>query len=232
MLNNITNSFSTFRPEYLPSLEYFWKIAQCDSVVFTDHLQYSKRSPVSISPPLIDEESRLRIPVSHKPMLQPICLKQVDDHSNWRQRHFKTLKHSFHNFPYGYYYLPLLNDFYQAESSNLADLLHSLNLQIIQWLHLKCRLYRSKDHQINKDPHSFIKYWQHKLGSSNYMISHEVVKNQWINPSVLNDQKVEFRFFPDFPDYHILESFREKSIISFLMQFGPEAGYIICQYMD
>jgi len=223
--------FSTFRPEYLPSLEYFWKIVQCDFVVITEHLQYTKRSPISISAPLNEPASILRIPVSHKPLLEPIYLKRVDDHSNWRKRHFKTLQHIFHQYPYGYYYLPLLEKTYKTASPYLSEFLYRLLQQVVQLLHLDLELYQSGKIDVPIEPHSFIKNWQDKSSGAKYLISYEALEKEWLNQDDLNQIRIQYDYFSGYPEFHILKTYKDKSVINFLMQFGPEAGYILRQYL-
>lgn len=224
-------NFSTFRPEYLPSLEYIWKIVQCNFVVITDHIQYTKRSPISISAPLNESDSLLRIPVLHKPLLEPIYLKRVDDHSNWRKQHFKSLQHIFHQFPYGYYYLPLLEEIYNSASSYLSEFLFILLKQIGQWLHLDLELHRSGKFNVPNEPHNFIKYWQDKSNGTKYLISLEALEKEWLNQDILIQIRIQYDYFSGYPDYHILKTYKNISVINFLMQFGPEAGYILKQYL-
>ena len=65
---------TALRPEYLPGLDYFWKLAQCEALIFTDHFQYVKRSPITVSPPLSGFGSSLRIPVRHTE--KPLAIKE------------------------------------------------------------------------------------------------------------------------------------------------------------
>lgn len=224
------STFSTFRPEYFPDLEYFWRLSQCDHAVLTDHIQYTKRSNVSVSAPLSETENRLRIPVRHKPLLQPICEKSVDEHENWRQRHIKTLKHTFNHFPYAYYYIPLMEELYLTLSSNLTDILYKLITSIITWLHMNIRLYRTTEYSVLSDPHDLVELWYEKLDAPNYLVTQQVFDRGWLKREELISRSIPFRMFSEFPEYHIMQTYRYKSILHFLMQFGPEAGYLIRQY--
>jgi hypothetical protein len=223
--------FSTLRPEYLPSLEYFWKIVQCDFVVITEHIQYTKRSPISVSSPFDNEDSLLRIPVLHKPPFESIFNKRVDDHNNWRKSHFKTLQHKFHQYPYGYYYLPFLEEFYQSASSNLSGFLIKLIQNLVIWLNLELKIYPSGELDYNLEPHLFIKSCQNKFNGAEYLITREALEKKWLDKDILYKKKVHYAYFAQYPNYHILIAHKDKSVLTFLMQFGPEAGYILKQYL-
>lgn len=224
-------TFSTFRPEYLPSLSRFWDLAQCDHIIFTDHLQYTKKSPLSTSAPLNGPDERLRIPVSHHPLKQPICMKTVDDHNNWRKRHLKTLSHTFHHFPYGYYYLPLLEERYVTDTDNLSDILISFLEALLSWLHFDRKIHRASSVNSIKNVHDFIDLWYRNLEADRYLTKQDVFINRWLTETELKQRRISYGYFAPFPDYHILQAYKDLSILHFLMQFGPEAGYLIRQYM-
>lgn len=224
-------TFSTFRPEYLPNLLYFWKLAQCNHAVLTDHLQYTKRSAVSISTPLNRTDQYLTIPVNHKPLVQPIYKKAIDDHNPWRKTHERTLYHVFHHHPYGYYYLPLLKELYFNSGVKLSDLLISLIEHCARWLNLEVSFHRSSEHGISSDPYTFLDSWAHRFQPVRYLVSEEIFTNTWLEPESLESSGIVYDTFQAFPAYHILETYKEKSILAFLMQFGPEAGYLIRQYL-
>lgn len=225
-------AFSTFRPDYLPSLEYFWYMTQCDKIVLTDHFLYSKRSPVALSAPLAEKSNRLRIPVKHDMDQRPIFQKIVDDQSNWQKKHWKTIYHTFHNYPFAYYYLPLLEKMFSQPENRLNILNKNMIQQIAAWLNFPSDMMGVSDFFPKKDNNELVVYFSEKFHAETYLIFHHYLTNNWIDASYLKARQINYDYFKPFPDYHLLVSYRHHSVLKFIMQFGPEAGYLIKQYMD
>lgn len=222
---------STARPEYLPGFEYFWKLAQSDILIFTDHFQYVKRSPITVSPPLSGFGSSMHIPVRHTEKPLSIKDKKIDLRQNWQTKHFKSLYHQFHLTPFAYYYLPRFEEIYMKNRENLADFLIELLENIIGFLHLPLKIMRASQLGFKTDNNSTIIDWCHRLQVSKYLTSQEVITNSWIDRNMIEDAGIKVKTFAPLPDYHILQSYTEFSVIGFLMQYGPEAGYILKQYL-
>ena len=97
---------ATITPAYLPPLGYFWRMAQADRIIITDHFQYVKRSSISVRAAQEEKGLRLRIPVLHDQMPVPIRQKKPDNSTPWTKKHFRSISHLFHDAPYAYHNLP------------------------------------------------------------------------------------------------------------------------------
>ncbi len=222
----------SFRPAFFPSLEYFWHIAQCDVAVFADHLQYTKGSSINRSAPLYDTNDILRIPVRHNGEHTGIFNKQIDLHSPWRQKHLKTIRHLFHNFPFAYYYLPELEELYGENFRNLGDFLWRLTERLVKWLHLPVKLLRSSKLGGEGCAEELIFNWCKLSGATFYIGSAEAFKNKWADQEKLDSFGIGTLLFAPLPESHLLQNYASLSIIHYLLQFGPEGGYIIRQYLS
>ncbi len=221
----------TFRPAYFPSLEYFWQIAQCDEAVFADHLSFSKGSLINRSAPFNDEQTILRIPVLHNRKRLQIFATQIDPKSNWKQKHLKTIHHFFHQWPFSYYYLPELNVIFNEEYGSLGNFLWRLNTKIIQWLHLSVKLARSSELNFDDSAENLIIQWCTQLKAKVYISEAQTFEQGWVKRKLLETKGVQTLTFKPLPSSHLIKNYQLLSILGFLMQFGPEAGYIIRQYL-
>ncbi len=225
-------TFSTFRPDYLPTLEYFWYLTQCDIVVLTDHFLYSKRSPVALSPPLAENSDKLRIPVKHNRQQLPIFQKQIDSEKNWQKKHWKTIYHTFHNYPFAFYYLPLLKELFDGFDNRLNAVQKILLKQIAEWLHSPREMVCVSDFFYDKNNNELVQFFSGQFKAYTYLILPHYFTNNWVDASYLKAHKINYRYFATFPDSNLLNAYANNSILKFLMQFGPEAGYLIKQYLD
>lgn len=218
-------------PAYFPTLEYFWNLAQCDVLILTDHFQYSKRSPLTISAPLQESQPALTIPVRHGDPQAAIFEKQIDNHSNWSRKHLQTIRHLFHHAPYEYIYLPLMEDLLTNHPNALADFLTASLSTMIDLLHLKTKIVRASESEHSGNNEKLIKEWCNDNNCNRYLSNQEVYDHNMVNPEILRQDRIEPHVFVPFPEYHILKSNRELSILYFLFHFGPEAGYLLRQYL-
>ncbi len=222
---------TTARPEYLPDLNYFWNIAQSDLLILTDHFQFVKRSSITVSPPLSGFGSSMHIPVKHTGAPVPIMDKKVSLGRNWRVKHFKSIYHQFHLAPFGYYYLPLFEEIYKDNTDSLSDFLIILLKKIIYFFHLQIEILRASDIGFSQNSNETIVDWCQNNSALHYITSDEVVQNRWINMEMIEENGIELSTYSALPNYNILTSYNGFSVIGFLMQYGPEAGYILKQYL-
>ncbi len=223
---------TALRPAYLPSVEYFWQAAQCNIVVFADHLQFTKGTNINRSAPLHTAEDVLTIPVRHLKQQQTIAQKSIDDHLPWRQKHMKTLKHLFHNFPFAYYYLPQMEEILNEEWRNLGDFLWHTTNKLVEWLRLPVKLVRSSELGATGNSEELIVRWCEEFDTQIYMASEEAFNKKWVQKEELKKQGIQCYVFKPIPESHLMQNFAGLSALHFLLQFGPEAGYIIRQYLS
>ena len=222
---------STFRPEYFPTLEYFWRFAQCDHVVLTDHFQYSKRKTFTISAPITDINIVLHIPVIHDNEVNPLYKKHISYNNDWPQKHVLTLKHQYHKQPFEYLYFPALKNLLYSRENHLSYFLANHIEQIAKWLHLDIQIYRASEIGYQSDNNRCVLEWCHSLKCNIYINSAFVFEQNFVNKKKLEKNYISIREFKDYPAANIFQYYKDKSILSFLFQFGPEAGYLIRQFL-
>jgi hypothetical protein len=116
------------QPMYLPWIGYFGMIDRADTFVYYDDVQFVRRSwqrRNKIKVPGGDF-TWLTVPVE-KDFGQEIREVEIKD-NGWRDKHWKSIHHSYANAPYFDEYSPLLKDIYESECVSLL----SLNITIIE----------------------------------------------------------------------------------------------------
>ncbi|MHB2147861.1 WbqC family protein [Calditrichota bacterium LG25] len=221
---------STFRPAFLPDLMYFWQMSQCQIAIFADHLPFSKGARINRSAPLNTPQDVLTIPVQHETSENQIFKRKVAEQTFWKQKHVKSLRHLFHNFPFAEYYLPEIEDLYGTDFVYLGDLLFELHLKLVKWLHLPLQIYRSSKLDFKGDASRLVGAWCKQFQCEAYIAPEQTFKKQWIDARVLKAQNIRALLFAPLPHSTFLENYARKSILHFILQFGPEAGYILKQY--
>ncbi len=218
---------TAIRPAYLPPLKTFWNISQVDVALFADHLQYVKRSDITASAPLTPEEQRLRIPVKHNPQPLAIAQKITNAQDNWQRKHWQTLRHVYHDYPFAYYYLPQVQEWYAEAQDSLADFLFKVTTNLGNFLHLDVSWKRSSEIQLNGLSHE--DYIIKSVGaqqSAEYLTE----RKNGLDWDILQMSGIQRRSFTPLPSVHLFQSYAGESVLTFLMQFGPKAGYMIRQF--
>jgi len=223
---------SAVMPAYWPSLQFFWQAAQCQTIILTDHFQYTKRSCSTSSALLHSAQPALRLPVRHLDPAASIAEKQFDPNSLWRKKHLQTIHHLFHNTPYAYYYLPAIEELLSAEENSLSDFLYATTKQILNWLHFENELNQSSKLPHSGSHESLLQNWCDHFRCDTCLTETIHLDKGMINQKALEKTGIRCRSFTPFPEYHILQSNRNLSILNFLMDYGPEAGYLIRQYLS
>ncbi|MGD9900795.1 MAG: WbqC family protein, partial [Calditrichaceae bacterium] len=209
----------------------FWNAAQCDILYFTDHFQFTKRTALSISPCLAGKDDRLRIPVKHDHGTKLICEKKTDDTVNWKQRHYKTIRHTYASYPFAYFYLPVLDEFFKNNNMMLSSFVIDLNRLLIRFLSLNLTTYNASERPYDLNNDETIISWCKKNNTDVYINAHQIFENGWLNESALETAGLKTKHFSNFPEYNIFQNYRSYSILKFIFQYGPEAGYMIKQYL-
>ena len=135
------------------------------------------------------------------------------------------------NTPYAYYYLPIIEELLENHPPNLADFLHATLSELMRLLHLDLQILRSSELGHNGTNEALITEWCQQTKSTVYAADSAIFNEGRVDEKILLQNGITCKRFAPFPDYHILHSNRYLSILYFLFQFGPEAGYMLRQYL-
>jgi len=226
----MTKTLCTLRPAFWPNLEYFWRMYQCQTVILTDHLLFVKQSEMTVSAPFREEKQRLRIPVKHTGRPQTIAEKEMDGQHAWRREHIDAIKRIFVNSSWHFLYLDQIKNLYDRAGKNLTDLLYQLIAFQANALHLKTPLVTSARLRPAGDATQFILEACAQWGCNGYRAERQVFERGWVDRRRLEKAGIGTSVFDPLPDVHILQVAAKFAALSFMMDFGPEAGYLFRQF--
>jgi hypothetical protein len=120
------------QPQYIPWLGYFHKIAQCDTFVILDNVQYKTRE--------FQNRNRIRTEKGWMWLTVPVVTKdgcrlrmadvEIDNTMPWQRKHLGSLKTSYASSPYFKEYYAFFEQSFQRQWIKLAD----LNVHIIRFV--------------------------------------------------------------------------------------------------
>lgn len=116
---------SISQPAYLPWLGYFHRIAQSDLHIVLDHVQFERRSFTNRNRVRMSNGSCwLTVPVKTKGRFAtlPIESVEIDDDTDWRTKHWKTLYHGYGKTPHFREHAAFFESVYRRPWRFLGDL--------------------------------------------------------------------------------------------------------------
>jgi len=132
------------QPNFLPWMGYFYKMAKCDIFIFLDNVQFSKNSfqnRVKIKTP--QGAQWLTVPV-HFRFGQLTYEVQIDNQTNWREKHLKTFEMNYKRAPFFDEVYFLLKDIYlKAKWTSLVDFNIELIMKICGYLDIKPQIMKA-----------------------------------------------------------------------------------------
>ena len=122
------------QPAYLPYLGLFYKMTQCDTFIFSDHMQFEPRAFQQRNY-VRSKEGRilLTVPVLAKGTLQRTDEVMIDNSQPWARKHWRTIL-------LNYQHAPFFNDhrsFFERTYGETWKRLVDLNVSITLYL-MKC----------------------------------------------------------------------------------------------
>lgn len=116
------------QPQYIPWLGYFDKIRKSDCFVFLEQSQYKPREFQNRNKIRTDSWMWLTVPVISG--LNRICDVKIDNRTDWRRKHLKSLKVWYGKAGFFKDYFPFFEEVYGNNWEKLVD----LNIHIIKYL--------------------------------------------------------------------------------------------------
>lgn len=132
------------QPEYLPYIGFFDRIKKADTFVILDNVQYQKNAFINRNKIKTSQGWQwLTVPVKKREKLDDINKLQIDNSSNWKEKHLKTIILNYKKTPYFKKYIGLFEDVYKKEWNLIADLDIYLIENIIEMLEIKKEIKKS-----------------------------------------------------------------------------------------
>lgn len=217
-------------PCYLPPVFFFQKLICAEVFVIADDFQFSKhalinRARIKTAP----GPNWLTVPVRTRARdSQTTRQVAIENSSNWREKHWRSLEVSYIYAAYFEMYAEELAGFYQREWFSLLD----LNLALIDFLNsafgINRKLHFSSDLKLKSTGADKLCEMLSALNCTTYLVEDEL-KNH-LSSALFSENGFELRFFtPGASEYHQLHGdfTHGLSAIDLLLNEGPESRAFI-----
>lgn len=215
---------------YIPWKGYFSLIAEADTFVFYDDVQFTKN----------DWRNRNRIKTPNGPLWLTIPVGQALDRlineveltdSSWQKKHFKSLQFSYQKAPYFERYLDFLKETYLNTTwRNLSELNQFLIKTIAtEFLGISCRFENSSDYQLKGTKEDRLLDLLSQVGATEY-ISGPAARD-YLSPSRFENLGIkltyfDYRGYPEYPQLHP-PFIHEVSILDVLFHCGGRSALML-----
>jgi len=214
------------QPQYIPWLGYFHKIAQCDTFVILDNVQYKTRE--------FQNRNRIRTDKGWMWLSVPVVTKdgcrirmadvEIDNIMPWQRKHLGSIKTSYATAPYFKEYYGFFEDTFRRQWLKLSD----LNVHITRFVMDKLSIttpivFESELNVITPKTQRIIDICK-KMNADIYLSG--VGAKEYLEESLFPEQRITlyYQHF-DHPEYkHCFEPFMPyMSIIDLLFNCGPQS---------
>ncbi len=220
------------QPVYLPWLGLFHKIAQADTFVLFDTVQYQPRDynnrnqiwtpkgPIWLTVPVLSKGHRDK----------PISAIQINNSEPWQRKHLKTIEQSYHKAKYWDDYHASLYTFYYCQRwENLRTLNSCLLYQLLGWLDIPLKsLLWASDYTFHGTKSELVLDMCKQLKATTYIFG--ALGKDYADVKAFEQAGIEVRF-QDYqhPTYTQFGGpFQSHlSVIDLLMHHGPKAKEIL-----
>jgi hypothetical protein len=115
------------QPHFLPWLGYLHRMAQVDTFVVLDHVQFERRNYQNRTMIRMEDEARwLTVPVVQRSQKERIIDKEIDNRPDgakwWAPNHFATLRHAYRHAGFFGTYAAALKQLFETRRERLVDL--------------------------------------------------------------------------------------------------------------
>jgi hypothetical protein len=213
------------QPMYLPWMGYFGMIDIADVFVFYDDIQFVERSWQRRNKirTYTKNEVWLTVPVIKK-FGQKINEVKINNSTNWREKHRKTIKYSYSKAPYFKDYKDIFEEIYDKEWEYLCELDIHIIKTISEILGLKTKFILSSELNVEGKKTDRLINVLKKINATEY-ISGPSAK-AYIEPEKFKKEKISLCWFEfNHPTYSQIhgEFIPYLSVIDLLFNVGEEA---------
>ena len=218
------------QPTYLPWLGLFAKIAQADTFVLFDQVQYQPR----------DYNNRNKIWSSHGPMWltvpvltkghreKPISEIEINNALPWQRKHWKSIEQSYRKATYWKDYFEFLRFVYFRPWLRLSQISNCILERYMYLLDMKVNYLRASDYHFHGTKSDAIIDMCQQLGASTYIFG--ALGRDYADVKAFEAAGIEVRF-QDYqhPTYSQFGGAFQShlSIIDLLFHHGPKAKEIL-----
>lgn len=139
------------QPQYFPWLGYFHKILSADVFILLDNVQFKKndwQNRNKIKTP--QGPQWLTVPVLHD-FGQKISEVRIDNRTDWRSSHLKSLKMNYAKAPYFKDYMPRLESILERSWESLSELNIAVTKLFADLFGIRTKMVLASDYQVTEE---------------------------------------------------------------------------------
>jgi len=157
------------QPQYIPWLQFFYKIDRADIFINLDTVSFQKGGVQNRNKILTNGvEAWLTVPVKHN-LGQALNKVEINNESNWSKKHLSTLVQNYSKSKYFKHYLPELEMIYSDKWMLLSDLNFYLMKKILKWLDISTPIHKSSEMNAIGSGSELILNICKEVGASSYL---------------------------------------------------------------
>lgn len=157
------------QPQYLPWLPYFLKIEECDLFIFLDTVDFQKNGLQNRNQIKTAQGGHwLTVPVRQQ-LGQKILETKIDNSTDWRRKHWQTIRQCYGKAAAFKAYADELEAFYMREWSGLAELAIAMTEMLMRWLDIRTPVMKSSDMSATGAASDLVLNLCREVGASRYL---------------------------------------------------------------
>ena len=213
------------QPAYLPWLGFFHKLIVSDVFIILDKVQYQKN--------YFTNRNRIKTPQGEAWLTLPVLISghtekkinemEVDNKSNWRKKHWKSIEFNYNKAPFFENYRAYFESFYNKEWNKLHDILRENMNFFIKELGIKTQLYLQSELGFNQKKQELILEMCNYFDSDLFVFGTDGKNYADIDYFLKNNRKIYFQEYthPVYPQL-FNEFIPNLSVIDLLFNVGSK----------
>ncbi len=218
---------------YLPWLRYFHKIANCDTFVIFDNIQFNKngwqnRNKIKAS----SGEFILTVPILQK-FQQLLSEVQIDTKQGWQRKHWGALQSSYQKATHFKEHETFFLEIYEKTWEHLNDLNYEILFYLLKTLGISTRIIRSSELSLKGEATERLVGICKELGARTYLTG-AYAAQVYLDANLFKREGIELAFqefeCPRYSQlYPTLGFIPELSIVDLIFNTGPKSLEILLQ---
>ena len=228
---------SVNQPAYLPWLGYFHRIAVSDAHVVLDHVQFGKNSVTNRNKVRTAEGwCWLTVPLRTKGRFGNLAIRalEIDNSTDWRSRHWKTLRQSYGQAPYFADHGAYFEAMYARDWRLLADLLRDMTSYLLRALGITTRLMFSSDMEPRGAKEELVLDLCRKAGANLYLSGahgRNYLREELFERAGIAVAYQQYRH-PEYQQGTASDFVPAMSIVDLLFNYGPRSLEVLMKNQD
>jgi hypothetical protein len=223
------------QPHFLPWLGYLHRMAQVDTFVVLDHVQFERRNYQNRTMIRMEDEARwLTVPVVQRSQKERIIDKEIDNRPDgakwWAPNHFATLRHAYRHAGFFGTYAAALKRLFETRRERLVDL-NQAGLELLRDVFgIATPLVRSSELELSGARSDLILDVCRALGADTLLAGMGASRDYLdVNAFERAGVRIEYHDFrhPEYPQCGAAPFMRGLSAIDLLFNCGPASRDIL-----